>query len=64
MTQHEFPLVADTVTDIILYPTSDELRRSPDDPLVLAKARRAVTLYSVNGSLKLTQVGGEPATWN
>ena len=46
MTQHEFPLVADTVTDIILYPTSDELRRSPDDPLVLAKARRAVTLYS------------------
>jgi hypothetical protein len=34
------------VTDFILYPTSDELRQSPDDPLVLAKARRAVTLYS------------------
>jgi hypothetical protein len=46
MTQHEFPLVADAVTDFILYPTSDELRQSPDDPLVLAKARRAVTLYS------------------
>ena len=44
MTQHEFPLVADTVTDFILYPTS-ELRQSPDDPLVLAKDRRAVTLY-------------------
>jgi hypothetical protein len=45
MTQHEFPLVADTVTDIILYPTSDELRQSPDDPLVFAKARRAVDLF-------------------
>src|SRR4051812_1614665 len=45
MTQHEFPLVADVATDIILYPTSDELRQSPDDPLVLATARRAVTLY-------------------
>src|SRR3954470_282613 len=45
MTQHEFPQVADPVTDIILYPTSDELRQSPDDPLVLAKDRRAVTLY-------------------
>ena len=32
-------------TDFILYPTSDELRQSPDDPLVLAKARRAVTLF-------------------
>ena len=46
MTQHEFPLVADTVSDFILYPTSDELQQSPDDPLVLAKARRAVTLCS------------------
>ena len=46
MTQHQFPLVADAATDFILYPTSDELRQSPDDPLVLAKARRAVTLYS------------------
>ena len=45
MTQHEFPLVADVVTDFILYPTSDELRLSPDDPPVLAKACRAVTLY-------------------
>ena len=45
MTQHEFPLVADTVTDFILYPTS-ELRQSPDDSLGLAKDRRAVTLYS------------------
>ena len=46
MTQHEFPLVADVAADFILYPTSDELRQSPDDPLVLAKDRRAVTLYS------------------
>ena len=45
MTQREFPLIADTVTDFILYPTSDELRQSPDDPLVLAKARRAVDLF-------------------
>jgi hypothetical protein len=45
MTQHEFPLVADVLTDLILYPTPDELRLSPDDPLILAKARRAVTLY-------------------
>jgi hypothetical protein len=45
MTQPEFLLVADTVTDFIMYPTSDELRQSPDDPLVIAKARRAVTLY-------------------
>jgi hypothetical protein len=45
MTQHEFPLVADTMTDFILYPASDELRQSPDDPLVLAKDRRAVILY-------------------
>jgi hypothetical protein len=45
MTQHEFPLVADVATDIILYPTSDELRQSPDDPLVLAKAGRAVDLF-------------------
>jgi hypothetical protein len=45
MTQHEFPLVADTMTDFILYPASDELRQSPADPLVLAKDRRAVILY-------------------
>ena len=45
MTQHEFPLVADVATDFILYPTSDELRQSPDDPLLLAKERRAVGLY-------------------
>ena len=32
-------------TDFILYPTSDELRLSPDDPLLLAKARRAVDLF-------------------
>jgi hypothetical protein len=45
MTQHEFPLVADAATDFILHPMSDELRQSPDDPLALAKERRAVTLY-------------------
>jgi hypothetical protein len=43
MTQH--PLGADLATDIILYPTSDELRKSPDDPIVFAKARRCVNLY-------------------
>ena len=46
MTQHHSRIVTDTATDFILYPMSDELRQSPDDPLVLAKARRAVTLYS------------------
>ena len=45
MTQHQFPLGAEMATDIILYPTSDELRNSPDDPLVFAKARRCVNLY-------------------
>jgi hypothetical protein len=45
MTEHQFPLGADMATDIILYPTSDELRKSPDDPLVFAKARRCVNLY-------------------
>jgi hypothetical protein len=45
MTQHQFPLGTDLVTDIILYPTSDELWKSPDDPLVFAKARRGVNLY-------------------
>ena len=45
MTQHQFPLSADLATDIILYPTSDELRNSPDDPLVFARARRGVNLY-------------------
>ena len=34
-----------TTTDIILFPTSDELRESPDDPSLLAKERRVVTLY-------------------
>jgi hypothetical protein len=29
----------------ILYPTSDELRKSPDDPVTLDRARRAPTLY-------------------
>jgi hypothetical protein len=45
MTQQQSHLGADLATDIILYPTSDELRNSPDDPLVLAKARRCVNLY-------------------
>jgi hypothetical protein len=45
MTHHQFPLTTDTAADIILYPTSDELRLSPDDRLVLATDRRAVTLY-------------------
>jgi len=45
MTQHHSPLAADVATDIILYPTCDELRHSPDDPLVLAKAGRAVDLF-------------------
>ena len=44
MTQHQFSS-ADLANDIILYPTSDELRKSPDDPILLAKARRAVKLY-------------------
>jgi hypothetical protein len=45
MTHHQFPLGAEMATDIILYPTSDELRNSPDDPLVFARARRCVNLY-------------------
>ena len=45
MTHHLFPLVADMLADFILYPTSTELRQSPDDPLVRAKARRAVALF-------------------
>jgi hypothetical protein len=45
MNQHQFPLGADLVTDVILYPTSDELRNSSDDPLVFARARRCVNLY-------------------
>ena len=44
MTEHPFPLGADMATDIILYPTSDELRKSTD-PLVFAKAQRCVNLY-------------------
>ena len=45
MTQYQSPLDAYLTTDIILYPTSDELRKLPDDPLVFAKARRCVNLY-------------------
>jgi hypothetical protein len=45
MTQHQSPFDAYLTTDIILYPTSYELRNSPDDPLVLAKARRGVNIY-------------------
>ena len=45
MTHHLFPLVADMLADFILYLASDELRQSPDDPLVRAKARRAVDLF-------------------
>jgi hypothetical protein len=45
MTQPHSLHVADAMTDFILYPTCDELRQSPDDPLVLAKARRAVDLF-------------------
>ena len=45
MTEHQFPLSAEMATDIILYPTSDELRNSPDDPLVFARAWRGVNLY-------------------
>lgn len=45
MTQHQSPLDAYLTTDIIVYPTSDELRNSPDDPLVFARARRCVNLY-------------------
>ena len=45
MTHFQFPLAADMATDLILYPMSDELRQSPDDPLLLAKERRAVSLY-------------------
>ena len=45
MTHHLFPLVADMLADFILYPASDELRQSPDDPLVRAKARRVVDLF-------------------
>ena len=45
MTEHQFPLGAETAIDIILYPTSDKLRSSPDDPLVFARASRCVNLY-------------------
>jgi hypothetical protein len=45
MIQYQNPLGADLTADIIVYPTSDGLRNSPDDPLVLAKARRCVNLY-------------------
>jgi hypothetical protein len=40
-----FPLTADMAADLFLYPMSDELRRSPDDLLLLAKERRAASLY-------------------
>ena len=45
MTHLQSPLTADMAADLILYPMSDELRQSPDDPLLLAKERRAVSLY-------------------
>jgi hypothetical protein len=45
MIQHRSTPDAYLTTDIILYPTSDELRNSPDDPLVFARARRCVNLY-------------------
>jgi hypothetical protein len=45
MTHHQSFLAADMAADLILYPVSDELRQSPDDPLLLAKERRAVNLY-------------------
>ncbi len=45
MTHHPSFLAADVATDIILYRTSDELRQSPDDPLLLAKEGRAVSFY-------------------
>jgi len=45
MTHPHPSLPSDITIDFILYPTSDELRQSPGDPLVLAKGRRAATLY-------------------
>ena len=57
MTHHLFPLVADMLADFILYPASDELRQSPDDPLVLATARRAVTLFFYSCKLRWPSTG-------
>ena len=45
MTHHQCFLAADMATDLILHPMSDELRQLPDDPLLLAKERRVVSLY-------------------
>jgi hypothetical protein len=45
MTHHQSCFAADMASDLFLYPMSDELRRSPDDPLLLTKARRGVNLY-------------------
>ena len=45
MTHLQSFVAADMATDLILYPMSDELRQTPDDPLLLAKERRAVSLY-------------------
>jgi hypothetical protein len=45
VTDHHFPLIADMMTDFILYPSSEELWQLPDEPLLLAKDRGAVTLY-------------------
>ena len=45
MTHHQSFPAAHMAADLILYPMSDELRQSPDDPLLLAKERRAVSLY-------------------
>jgi hypothetical protein len=45
MTHHQSTLGADMTTDLLLHPISDELRQSPDDPLLFTKERRAVSLY-------------------
>jgi hypothetical protein len=45
MTHNQSFLAADIATDLILYPMSDELRQSPDDPHLLGKERRVVGLY-------------------
>ena len=47
MTHHPLTESAPLLTNsiCILYPTSDELRKSPDDPTALDRARRAPILY-------------------
>ena len=59
MTHPQSRLASDITTDFILFPTSDELRQSPDDPLVLAKARRAAGLYFDILQAVLTRHGHE-----